>query len=105
MTDRYILDIGRPVPCPDLFMWAKWIENLDNRRTALTKVGPFRVSTVFLGVDHSFGEGPPLLWETMVFEDGDGSEMDGYTRRYATETEAIAGHREVVSMLEEELKE
>lgn len=25
------------------------------------------VSTVFLGIDHSFGFGPPLLFETMVF--------------------------------------
>lgn len=25
------------------------------------------ISTVFLGIDHSFGQGPPLVFETMVF--------------------------------------
>lgn len=26
-----------------------------------------RVSTVFLGIDYSFGQGPPVLFEMMVF--------------------------------------
>jgi hypothetical protein len=48
-----------------------------------------RVSTVWLGLDHSFtGEGPPLIYETMIF----GGPHDGDMWRYATREEAEAGH-------------
>jgi len=32
-----------------------------------TRVGPYFVSTIFLGLDHQWGNGPPILFETMVF--------------------------------------
>lgn len=35
-------------------------------------VGDSKISTVFLGLDHSFGSSSPVLWETMVF----GGELD-----------------------------
>lgn len=50
-----------------------------------------RISTVFLGLDHQYGSGPPILWETMVF----GGVLDGFQERYATKAEALAGHQEV----------
>jgi hypothetical protein len=50
------------------------------------------VSTVFLGLDHSWDDGPPLLFETMIF----GGYYDEYPIRYATIQEARAGHRRVV---------
>jgi hypothetical protein len=47
----------------------------DQRRVGIThlKVGDdrFMISTVFLMLDHSFGHGDPLLFETMVFKNGD----------------------------------
>ena len=46
------------------------------------------VSTVFLGLDHAFDGGTPLLFETMIF----GGEHDEYQERYATWDEAEAGH-------------
>jgi len=46
------------------------------------------VSTVFLAIDHSYGGGPPILFETMIF----GGERDGYQDRYATWEEALEGH-------------
>ena len=46
------------------------------------------VSTVFLGIDHSFGEGPPILWETMIFD----GPHDQFQERYTSKEEAIAGH-------------
>ncbi len=75
MNDKYILDGKLPVIEPDLMKWAKWFETADRivrKDTATVKldgdpVGEVRVSTVFLGLDHSFGSGPPLLFETMVF--------------------------------------
>ena len=54
------------------------------------------VSTVWLGIDHAFGEQPPLIFETMVFpERGNWHEED--CDRYATEAEARAGHEAMVA--------
>lgn len=77
-----------------------------NRRVALTQVTDranpsqaFDVSTVFLVVDHSFGEGPPLIFESMAFPRGTLDEQ--LRERYSTESQAREGHaamvREVVS--------
>lgn len=46
------------------------------------------VSTVFLGINHQFQDGPPILWETLVF--GPKDELDG--RRYTSREAAIIGH-------------
>ena len=47
----------------------------DQRRVGIThmKIGDDKImiSTVFLMFDHSFGHGDPLLFETMVFKNGD----------------------------------
>lgn len=65
---KYILNArGEPVPEPNLLKWAHWFDRA-NRTVHRDMVGPLRVSTVFLGLDHSFGAGPPVLWETMVFD-------------------------------------
>lgn len=94
---RYILDEhGEPVPEPDLLKWAAWMQEPGNRRVAMdeflfsgTKV---KVSTVFLGLDHSFEPGaPPVLWETMVF----GGRMDQHMRRYRSRMDAVHGHHEI----------
>lgn len=71
-NDKYTLDTtGNPVAEPDLMKWAKWYEQRDVRRVADERFDAagieMRVSTVFLGIDHSFGDGPPVLWETMIF--------------------------------------
>jgi hypothetical protein len=57
------------------------------------------VSTVWLGLDHRFGDGLPLIFETMVFPAKDGAvtswgELD--SNRYSTEEEAVAGHNAMV---------
>jgi len=49
----------------------------------------FWVSTVWLGLDHNFGHGKPLIYETMVFR---GSYSDLDTRSYSTRREAAVGH-------------
>lgn len=57
---------GNPVKCKSLGHWVKIFDD-KKRLVAKTKVGKALVSTVFLGVDHNFEKGPPILWETMVF--------------------------------------
>lgn len=55
------------------------------------------VSTVWLGMNHNyFDKGPPLIFETMVFEDG---MSDVYCDRYPTERSAREGHALVVASL------
>lgn len=43
---------------------------------AKDRVGPVEVSTIFLGMDHSFGSGDPVLWETMIFHSGSTTTCD-----------------------------
>jgi len=62
-------------------------------------VGPFLVSTVFLGIDHNWGGGPPLIFETMIFNQGPESERpwhEEYQERYSTWEQAEAGHARAV---------
>lgn len=90
MSDgKYILDAnGTPVLEPDLFAWGKWMQTAD-RCIAFTQVTPeIRVSTVFLGLDHSWN-GPPEIYETMIF----GGPHNEDQWRYSTREEAIAGHQ------------
>lgn len=59
----------------------------------------YYISTVWLGLDHSFGTGAPLIFETMVFLSlADGStDFSGLeTYRYETEEAAIKGHEETL---------
>lgn len=54
------------------------------------------VSTVLLVLDHSFTtDGPPLIFETMVF----GGEHNEYQERYATREQAEAGHAVAVKLV------
>ena len=85
-----------PILEEDVLEWAKWFEtNGEARRVARTELpgGLGFVSTVFLGLDHSFGGGRPVLFETMSFI-GDASE--DYFARYHTWAEAEAGHAATV---------
>lgn len=109
---NYILDDNHnPVPEPDILKWAQWIETAE-RHVALTELGELKVSTVFLGLDHNWSDGAPILFETLVFEyseDALGPTPKGYPdwiscddypmRRYATWDEAQAGHDETVELV------
>ena len=73
-----LIDIGQyilnekheAVHCLDTLEWARWFETAD-RRVRLTRVGPYFISTVFLGLDHLFRRlgrpHEPLLFETMAW--------------------------------------
>jgi hypothetical protein len=91
---RYILDAtGNPIPEPDLIKWANWFEDSGpQRRVAHDVRGKYSISTVFIALDHSFGEGPPLLFETMVF-----GGKSGIQERYATREEALEGHKRILA--------
>lgn len=101
MQMQYILNADRtPMQEPDILKWAKWFEDLGEMVVAVTNLSTFgeRVSTVFLGLDHNFlGDGPPILWETMILG------IDGldYQKRYTSEADAKIGHDEAVRIAHE----
>ena len=74
--------------------WARDFESMDRTVKQQRLWNRLVVSTVFLGLDHSFGRGPPLIFETMAFPNEWWS--DYYQDRYSTEAEALAGHRRAV---------
>jgi len=93
---HYILVDKKPVAEIDSIKWAKWFKNIDNRRVAETNIESIRVSTVFLGIDHNFGDkGPPVLFETMIF----GGIEDEYQTRCCTWEQAEAMHAKAVQLV------
>jgi hypothetical protein len=93
---------GQPI---DAVTADKLLGDQEYARVALTEITSatdpaihYRVSTVWLGVNHNFaGDGPPILFETMSFG-GDG-DQDQTQWRWGTEAEALAGHAEVVATI------
>ena len=98
MSDHYIEVDGKPVQVDDVLEWARAFEKED-RRVAMDSIGEVCISTVFLGLDHQFGDGPPLIYETLVM----GGEMDHDMDRYSTRGEAESGHADMVARVRKEL--
>jgi hypothetical protein len=110
----YILDDdNNVVPVAHILDWARWFEENNHRRQVgwrqIEVPGSeygVTISTVFLGIDHSFGfcthapgEHVAIVFETMVF----GGELDQLTQRYSTWVQAQAGHDQVVAEVKESL--
>lgn len=99
---------ARPI---SLRQWAELHDDLDYIRVASTYIAMNRVSTVWLGIDHSFGAGPPLIFETMIFNENPTNsstfvpgrsyhEPWDYQRRYHTLEAAMLGHEKAVGHVE-----
>lgn len=84
---------GRPIHSLE---WTSKFEDLAYKRVLYTKTphGYKWVSTVWLGLDHSFGGDEPLIFETMVFRRKDFTDLE--MDRYTTEQQAIEGHWRLV---------
>lgn len=106
----WIMDEEHVLHSTTLDGWAAWFAKRgpDARRVAQTETQFFMISTVFLGIDHQFGEGPPLVFETMVFardphhdaELGFSVHEDFDQIRYATWDDAVTGHQTAVRRCE-----
>lgn len=97
--NQYILDnLNNPVLEPDYTKYGQWMQARENRRLGIHRMPDgTKVSTVFLGLDHGWNGGPPVLWETMVF----GGKYDQEQDRYISYDEAVQGHRQWVKRVEE----
>lgn len=96
----YTLKDRQPVYCHEVEVWGLWMAKAD-RTVAVTEVEQLlTVSTVFLGLDHRFGgNGPPILFETMIFGDIE----DSYQTRCSTWEQAEEMHRVAVEYAREQV--
>lgn len=83
---------GQPMPEQDA---AALLRDEAYRRVGRDEGDGWMVSTVWIGLDHNYGDEPPLIFETMVFD----GPLDGETVRYSTWTEAQAGHVDMVEQV------
>ena len=101
------------IPVRDWREWGEWMEGefksggAKKRRVAENQISGWWISTVFLGINHGF-LGPPLWFETMVFEKYPpppevGKKirqlLDEMQLRYPTWADAEEGHAMVVEMI------
>ena len=94
---------GNPEPVDDVIAWGEWFERAGRDGSRIVArdrdehpgAPDVLVSTVFLGLDHSFTDGPPLLWETLIF----GGPHDGEMWRYASRAAALAGHAQACRLV------
>lgn len=108
MRDRFpyfILNGHEVIPALSMEEWAIWFSKAE-RHVRLTRVGPYVVSTVFLSLDHNFGEGgAPLLFETMVYcELPDGAfpcTFLDHQERCSTWAEAELQHQAMIDQVRE----
>lgn len=85
---------GREIPIEEA---NALLGDFNYKRVAYDEVPGYEVSTVWLGLDHNWSRnGPPLIFETMIFPLG--TSMDVDCDRYSTEAEAIAGHKRMVKV-------
>lgn len=66
MHRYYVSEPGGTIRQAHVLEWGQWFDQMakvpfdqGGRRVADTHVGEARVSTVFLGMDHGYGGGPP----------------------------------------------
>lgn len=91
LVDKEIVEV-------DLMTWARWLDGKRNRIASYNRCGVY-VSTIFLGIDHSFNFDEnivPILFETMIF----GEKPHNEQYRYCTYQQALNSHRRIVHQLD-----
>ena len=98
--DTYILVNKKAIPEPDPIKWSK-SRKKSNWLVKKSIAGDVEVSTVFLGIDHSFsGSKEPLLFETMVF----GGDLDQEMNRCSTWKQAEKMHEAMCNRVKETMQ-
>jgi len=101
MFDKYyILNKEGNIQEASLVEWGSFFKDKQARTIARTVISGILVSTVFLGIDHGFGDNKkPVLFETMIF----GGKHDEYQTRYCTMKEAKKGHEKAVKLVKKDV--
>lgn len=85
---------GKPI---DQRKWAELFESVEYRIIGSLEENDIHISTVWLGLDHNWGRGAPLIFETMIF----GGPYDQRQWRWHTENEAEQAHQVIVTAFRE----
>ena len=93
MTNKKYDKFGKEI---DLMEWSRLLETPGYKVIKQTTLPNGKwISTVWLGLDHNFDEGEPLIFETMVFKNKSNyDELD--MERYSTLKQAVVGHEKMV---------
>lgn len=101
--DYFILDASHNPVAVDALTWAAWFETIDNRRVAEDigedRKGKWRLSSICLGFNHSFGNGPPILFETMLFRQDGSADDHCDCWRFSSWEDCMGFHRRMVGQL------
>ena len=97
---RFFNREGEPLTVQE---WGELFGIYEYKMVRRSHIGDYLVSTVWTGLPAlTFREGPPLIFETMVFEgEVSGNEWD--EQKWATEAEAIDGHELLCAEVREHL--
>ena len=91
MYQMYLDKNGKPITREE---WSALFGNMAYKRIAHDPIPGGHLSTVWLGLNHAVGEGPPLIFESLTFWSG-----EEVMQRYSTLEEAAAGHAELLERL------
>ena len=92
----YILDENNKPIRSTIVDCGEWLEeNPERKAVRQEKIDDVFISTVFLGLDHAWNSGIPVLWETMIF----GGEHDQYQERYTSYEDALEGHQIALNLV------
>lgn len=93
---------GKPLKFSE---WSRLLNDMDYKIVANSKVGRWRVSTVWLGLDHGHGlTDKPLIFETMIYKTvgrrrkPEGLKWRNFQCRYSTLKEAQKGHEATIHL-------
>jgi hypothetical protein len=96
VQDQFILDDDmNVVPAKDREEWGEFMNDRKNRHLMYDENDKYKVSTVFLGINHGLGAGnAPIVFETMVFKNNPSGSLgvEEECSRYTTWKEAFDGH-------------
>lgn len=114
LTHITFFDIGFDIYCDwdgkPIRLW-EWVFKgaMMNKHVGDDIVNGYRVSTVWLGINHGYLEGEVVIFETMVFS-VEGENKDDisqkweceFLQRYSTYEEAVEGHKKVCEIAKNE---
>jgi len=97
MNNHYFLNADHTYSLCHLTTWANQFEEMSRagtRHVGSDNIEEKFISTVWLGNNHNFYSGKPLLFETMIFNGNES--IDIYCERYSTWDEAVEGHKKAI---------
>lgn len=76
----------------------------DSKHVKKSDIGNFWISTVWLGINHNWGSGSPILFETMILNKYTQEWLD-YLVRYSTWDNALIGHENAIQYVKDGCKD